>query len=295
MQFYAQKLINNLPEHKFGKMNIILDGGAFSGSYILGALHYIRELELNDRMTVDKMSGCSIGSILCVLYKLNKLEFCHEVYQIIRDHFKENGNLHIIQTLLANIKDMMPDDFYNSCTDDIFLSYYDVKNKKHIIKSKFDSNDDIIETIYRSSYIPFICGEEFLRHNQFIDGLKPHDFEGEKSLFLNLCMNYQSLTGMLNIRNEVNNMERTIFGMLETHRFFTHKRSSMCFYTDEMNWMQRCLHMLRLYLIELVISIIYICYDITRLEWMSQFDMVITSIQYYVPKLLCTYNKCYMV
>lgn len=295
MQFYVNSLIKNLPEMFIGKMNVILDGGAFSGSYILGGLYYLKELEDTNRFCVDKMSGCSIGSILCILYKLNRLDACHRVYDNIRKHFKEHGNLHIIKNILSEIKEEMDENFYLKCNDKIFLTYYDVLDKKHIVKSTFINNDDIIDTALKSSYIPYICGETMFHEDRFLDGLKPYDFQGEKSLFFNLCMNYKSLIGMLYIRNEVNNMERTMTGMLETHAFFSNKSSFMCFYTDNMTWMQRVLHFLRVFYIKCIVYGIYICYHMRDMDWFKTYHNVLSEGNKLFPRMICMYNKCFMV
>ena len=45
MDVFIDKLIKNLPEYNHGSINLILDGGAFSGSYILGSLYYLKYLE----------------------------------------------------------------------------------------------------------------------------------------------------------------------------------------------------------------------------------------------------------
>ena len=45
-----------------------MDGGAFSGSYILGALYYIKKMEETNHVKVNKLSGCSIGSLLCIIF-----------------------------------------------------------------------------------------------------------------------------------------------------------------------------------------------------------------------------------
>ena len=47
---YIHKLMDNLPENitnrkKPLKLDLILGGGAFNGSYILGALFFLKELE----------------------------------------------------------------------------------------------------------------------------------------------------------------------------------------------------------------------------------------------------------
>ena len=66
MDIYINKLIENIPNQSYGEINVIMDGGAFSGSYILGALHYLKIMEKRKSIKIDKLSGTSIGSILCI-------------------------------------------------------------------------------------------------------------------------------------------------------------------------------------------------------------------------------------
>lgn len=300
MKIYIDKLINNLPDVNYGEINLILDGGAFSGSYILGTLYYIKELENLNRIKIKKMSGCSIGSILCILYKLNDLDYCCEVYSKIREYFKVHGNLCILVDIMKDLLLKMPKNFYKKCNDKIYLSYYDVKHNKCVIKKRFKSNKQLIDTMYKSSYIPFICGENILYKNRYIDGLKPYVFPREKTLFVNLCMDYKYLSGMLNIRNEVNNMERIMTGILDIHTFLlTEKPTSMCYFTDDMTYSQKILHIFRLFVINFIVSFAYMTYHTYHLmkhneSFLKFYDIVNISKEYF-KKITYTYLKFFMV
>ena len=259
MEHYIRKLIHNLQNKDYGTVNLILDGGAFSGSYILGSLYYIRELEKNNRISVNRLSGCSIGSILCIMYVLDDLDYISDMYGTVRESFKEKGNLFIIRSCIEELQSRLPENFFEKCNEKIYLSYYDIDNYCHIVKSQYESNDDLMETLLKSSYIPYVCGDTKLYKNRFLDGLKPHLFDSGKTLFVNLCMNYKCISGMLHIKNEVNNMERILNGMLDVHTFFLQEApTTMCYYIDEMNMYQTCMYRLRLLITECAVFIIYI-------------------------------------
>ncbi len=263
MEIYIDKLINNIPDTNYGNINLILDGGAFSGSYILGSLYYIKQLERVGRLKVNNMSGCSIGSILCILYLMDDLDYCSNLYSDIRNYFKENGNLHIITKIMEILFKKMPKDFYKKCNNRIYLSYYDISSNQFIVKSKFKNNRDIINVMLKSSYIPFICGKEILYKKKYLDGLKPYIFEDGKNLFINLCMDYKCLTGMLNIRNEVNNTERILNGILDIHSFFLNKQSTnMCYFVNNMTYTHKVLHFIRLLVINITVSSYYIIFHL---------------------------------
>lgn len=300
MDIYINKLIHNLPDKYFGNIDLVLDGGAFSGSYILGTLHYIKTLENQNRIKINRMSGCSIGSILCILYKLNELDYCSEVYSKIRDYFKNNGNLFIIAEIMKELLKKMPKNFYKSCNNKIYLSYYDIENNSYIVKKKFKNNRDIAETIIRSSYIPLICGKSILHKDKYLDGLKPYVFKGNKTLFINLCMDYKCISGMLNIKNEINNMERILSGVLDIHKLFiTNIPTNMCYFIDNMRFYQKILHIFRLILIYVVTSIFYLVYHgfniVKSHPNFIKYNYFLKIIKTYFKKLVYTYMRCFMV
>ena len=70
---YVNKLIENLPnEMKTNKLplklDIVLDGGVFNGSYLIGALYFLKEMEKRNYIYIERVSSCSIGSIVGLLY-----------------------------------------------------------------------------------------------------------------------------------------------------------------------------------------------------------------------------------
>lgn len=260
MEIYINSLLKNVPIKSCKKINIIMDGGAFSGSYILGGLYYIKEMENENRLRVNKLSGTSIGSLLCVLYKLDNLDFCIKVYDKIREHFRINGNLFILNEILNDMEKLMKEDFFKSCNKKIYISYYNIETNTHIIKCKYDSNKDLCECLFKSCYIPFICGDTFFYKEKFIDGLKPYLFKKGETLFMNLCMDFKCINGMLNIKNEINNSERILLGVLDVHNFFSESKSSssICYYLKEMTIIQKSLYFLRIIFIQSIVNILYI-------------------------------------
>jgi hypothetical protein len=70
---YVIKLIENLPDdiknvNEPIKMDVVLDGGIFNGSYHVGALYFLKEMENRKYIKIERISGCSVGSNnLCCL------------------------------------------------------------------------------------------------------------------------------------------------------------------------------------------------------------------------------------
>jgi len=70
---YITRLVDNLPddfkERKTPlRIDLVLDGGLFNGSYLIGALQFLKELERRKYIRVDRISGASIGSIVGLAY-----------------------------------------------------------------------------------------------------------------------------------------------------------------------------------------------------------------------------------
>ena len=69
----TNKLIEFLPNtsKNIGKIDLVLESGAFNGSYLVGALFFLKEMEKKKYIYVDRISGCSIGALIGFLYFIN--------------------------------------------------------------------------------------------------------------------------------------------------------------------------------------------------------------------------------
>ena len=73
-----RNLIINLPKKRHPlELDIVLEGGGFNGSFELGALYFLKELEAQKYTSVDRISGASIGSLLGLCYLTNNLDFLY--------------------------------------------------------------------------------------------------------------------------------------------------------------------------------------------------------------------------
>ena len=72
---YICELINNLPKRETPyELDLVLEGGAFNGSYIVGILMFLKEMENSRLVKLHRISGCSVGALLCLKYLMNDLE-----------------------------------------------------------------------------------------------------------------------------------------------------------------------------------------------------------------------------
>ena len=173
---YIKTLIKNLPDNSCRKkgdsdvIDLILDGGIFNGSYLIGALLFLKEMENQHFIRVDKISGCSIGSIAAILYHLNALHLASEIYDILLDHFKTHFTLNVFDVIFAKLEPIMPDDICNTMTNRVYITYYNVEKCKKIVKSKYKSRADIFNSIRKSCFFPFIIDGSVAYKNKYCDG-----------------------------------------------------------------------------------------------------------------------------
>ena len=86
MNTYIKSLIENIPPEQVvsntgnvTKIDLVLDGGAFNGMFMIGSLFYIKELEDQNKIIIDRISGCSIGAFLGAMYLLNRMDLAKEL------------------------------------------------------------------------------------------------------------------------------------------------------------------------------------------------------------------------
>jgi len=259
---YVNKLIENLPEEskKKQKIDLVLDGGVFNGSYLVGALYFLKEMEKREYIKIERVSGCSIGSIVGFLYYIDALEMMPELYDIVSCEFKSSCSLNSLKSLKTLLQHKIPDDICSKINGKLFICYNNIKKRKKVIKSTYKNIDDIFEAIIKSCYVPFLIDKNMFYKNKYIDGINAYIFEKEpnkKILHMEL-LGYDKFTDSINVKNEKNNFHRILSGLLDIHSFYIKKTStSMCSYVDEWNILNKCKYNSKLLIELLVINIIY--------------------------------------
>jgi hypothetical protein len=240
---YVNKLIENLPDDiKNVKepivIDLVLDGGIFNGSYLVGALYFLKEMEKRKYIKIDRISGCSIGSIVAFLYYIDGLELMSNLYNIVHTDFKQTYKLTVVKELKKYLGDNIPDDICKKVNGKFYITYNNIKKGTKIIKSTYKDVDEIINTIIKSSYIPFLIDGNILYENKSMDGIIPYVFKKEPNkriLYLDL-FGYDKIGNLLNVKNEKSNFHRVLSGLLDIHCFFIKQsKTQMCSYVDEWN------------------------------------------------------------
>jgi hypothetical protein len=237
---YVNKLIENLPNKskKLGKIDLVLDGGMFNGSYLVGALYFLKEMEKRKYVKIDRISGCSVGSMIGFLYYIDALDLMSKLYKQLNNEFKNNFTLTMITNLKKYLEQRIPHDICSKVNGKLYICYNNIKKRKKVIKSNYKNIDDIIDTIIKSCFIPFIIDNNMLYRNKYIDGINAYIFEKEPSkkiLYIDL-LGYDKFTYTLNIKNEKTNFHRILSGLLDIHCFFIKgSNTHMCSFVNEWN------------------------------------------------------------
>lgn len=270
IQSYIHNIISTIPSSSFSKcihMDLILDAGLFNGSYMIGALFFIKEMEKKNLFKVHRISACSVGTICALLYKLDALHLMTDLYNIILQQVKTKHNLDCFPRVFSKLEITEPQFNQLLKQNAIYISYYDIRKCIKCVKSSYSSIQKLLNTIRKSCYIPFIIDGKLSYHNKYIDGINPYIFPPKK----NRKMLYIELYGLdkikytYSIKNESSNLHRILAGILDIHLFYIkNENTQMCSYVNDWNTMQHgYFNMKRL--IETIVSyLFYLMYLITN-------------------------------
>lgn len=236
--FVAKLPAPNEPKH----IDIVLEGGGFNGTYEYGVLLLVEELEKQKHIVVDRISGASIGSILGYLYLTKQLDQFPNKFMQTCESFKREACLQSIKTDIKNTILSMDDESFSLISQNkLYLTYYNITDKKQITRFSYDTKEELIDCITRSCYVPFLFDHNVVLNNKdgfFIDGGQPFIFENrgarEKSI-LYVCINQiGKLKYMFTLQDEDPYNNRVLEGLLDSYQFFQYnKRTAICSYVNE--------------------------------------------------------------
>jgi|TARA_B110000093_G_C12972471_1_gene413723 hypothetical protein len=241
METYINKLIEVLPDKILNQkqpvhIDLILDGGAFNGSYLIGALMFLKEMEDRKYIKVDTISACSVSTLCGLLYFTDKLEYGVDMYHQSLCHVKTNHNLNIIDIYFERMRPLLTQELLQGLSKKLYCSYYNVKTRRKIIKSTYTNADDLHETMKRSSFLPYIINGKMIYKNKYIDGITPYKLpirNNKQRLYIDL-FGWGKITDSISVKNEKNNFHRILKGALDTQLFFMKGSStSMCRYLSK--------------------------------------------------------------
>jgi hypothetical protein len=265
IQQYINKLIENLPDNLKNSDNpliidLILDGGVFNGSYIIGALYFLKEMENRNYIRINRISGCSVGAIAGYLYLVDGLHLFSKFYEIVNINFKKNYTLKCLKNIKKYLSECFKENVCEKINNKLFITYNNVKKCKKIVKSTYKSYNNLINTIFKSFFFPYLINGDLLYKNKYLDGISPYIFVPDKNtkvIYLELFCS-DKIFGMINIKNEKTNFHRVLAGLLDIHNFFIKEsRTSMCSYVNDWSIIDRSYYKVKNLIEQLFVYIIY--------------------------------------
>jgi hypothetical protein len=246
---YINALIVNVkPPASPQDLNLIFDSGAVNGIMGIGAALYIHHLEKANFIKINKIAGCSIGSLIAVWYICDCPDNLYLFIDTLFADYKKNKNFFVYEQVVRHsVSQLFPDDAGIARLNGIlYINYYDTKKCKQRVISKFKHREHLIRCILRSSHVPFLTSASHKYQGRYVDGISPHIFNESKhkhtqgkhtqgkhrqikNLFIQL-IHFTDITKTLNIKREKNIYSRLIRGVVETNEFFINGSSPICSY-----------------------------------------------------------------
>ena len=228
---YANKLIDNLPTKpdKPTRIDLVLDGGLFNGSYLVGALCFLKEMERRNYVKIERISGCSIGSIVGLLYCIDSLDMTEPLYTILYKNIQSTRDFSILKEIRALLDNKLTDETLQQVNKRLYVTYNNIQKRTKQLKHTYNSVDELINTIIKSCFMPGAIDGNLLYKEKYMDGIFPHIFEpkkGRRILHLDL-LGYDKIYNLACAKNERTNFHRILSGLLDMN-------TSMCSYID--NW-----------------------------------------------------------
>ena len=236
---YIKALVKNADFKNIPRdIDIIFDGGAFNGVFGQGIAMYLNELENTNTIKVHRISGCSIGAFLALIYATKGNYDFEEGFVKVSEHFKQHLNLlEFARQLKCYIFDILNDNDVKMLTEILYISYYDLQMRKQVVVKEFSDKQHLYDCILRSCHIPYISNTEFTYEKRYIDGISPYIFRDNKrdTLFISL-MTCNKMSRLVVSCNEVNSNSRILTGLADADDFFTRGKSDMCSWIKNWKW-----------------------------------------------------------
>ena len=244
---YTKALIQNVDKtHLPKELNLIFDGGVFNCGFASGVALYIKTLEEANLIKINKISGCSAGSLIALWYITGCKESGITYFENMMQSFKETLNFIELKNSLSvfvdelfldanadnNANHIKKNNDISMLDNKLFINYYDTsKNKKKVI-SKFHNKEQLVKCILRACHIPYLIDGNSRCDEHYIDGIVPHLFNDGESLFIKL-LTFNKLSRSFILKSEANIHFRLLSGVSDANDFFTTGTSDMCCYVSK--------------------------------------------------------------
>ena len=235
-------------------IDMVIDSGAVNGITGIGALLFIDLLERRELLKINRISGCSVGSIIALWYIFGCNNDIIKVMTQMFEYYKKYNNFyiykHMVKTMVASY---FKNDDMSMVNNRLFINYYDMKMFKNVIVSSYKSRKHLIRCIIKSSHVPFITSKSFKYNNRYIDGIYPYVFPDTQCLFIQL-MFLTSPIDVFCVKYEGTIYPRLFKGIDGAYNFFYNKTGHLCKYiTSDNHWINLQFFARKYYIISLLL------------------------------------------
>lgn len=217
-------------------IDLVISGGAFNGGYGYGVMLYLRSLEDQGKIRINRISGCSIGSILAIDHLSSSSLDLEGLYSGLQTCLRNNGKLCVLRDIVEKVVDNALGDetFFEKAAGRLFISRTDMMTGKHEVVNEFKTRDDLVNAVYSSCFIPYLVDGKMRHDDKYIDGIVPFLFNDSDrpSLYIDLmCMS--KFHKMIVTMKEVNPHSRIIDGANDASKFFNDSGTGICSWVNK--------------------------------------------------------------
>jgi hypothetical protein len=227
LECYIDSLIHTIEKPIAKKYNLVIDGGGFNGAFVGGCLYYLYELEKLKLITINKISGCSVGALLGYMYLTNSLEYLPIYYERLLSNYRNYGNLKVLKKII--IEHVKKTD-YRLINKKLFITYYNINTRKQHVVSEYNSETKIIKCLIKSTFVPFLINGSLgykEKKNLYCDGFSPFifNFNRKNTIFISL-ITFKFLKHSFYTYDDVTIWEKLLDGIKDIHLFFSNGMAS---------------------------------------------------------------------
>lgn len=254
IQDFVEKIINTIPKALASQListpmdiDVVLEGGAFNGSYLAGCLIYLKEFENRKYIKIHRLSACSVGTLISLVYFINDESLMSKIYNIAYNQFKKKADINIFKKAFPLIRKYINENIFSKINNKLYISYFNIKTGRQKVISKYRNIEHLLDVIRRSCSFPYIIDKNLYYKNKYVDGMFPYTFypkEPRRTLYLNLH-SIQHMSGLISVKNEESNLKRVLDGMMSIHTFFVYKqKTDICSFVNEWTYIEYFKHYL---------------------------------------------------
>ena len=198
-----------------------------------GVAMYLRALEEAGLVKVRRISGCSAGAMVALMYLTDIYYDMDPYFASLLKHYHTHRDLSkYMEIMRAIVGELLTDDL-SALNGRLFITYFDTELRKQVVVSEYANREELIECLARSSHIPFMSTPVLKHGGRYIDGITPYLFDDRQRRVLFVKLVHMFNVGrFLNVRNETNTQSRILEGVTDANLFFTRGHSHMCSYVD---------------------------------------------------------------